>query len=79
MKRRAETFDRILEYAPSTFTAPQLRVLLRALVTIDAYGYTDDVATHYVGNDENEQQSAEEVLLSVADRLEDEHLTSRCS
>jgi ParB family chromosome partitioning protein len=72
MKRRAETFDRILEHAPSTLTAPQLRVLLRAFVTIDAYGYTEDVATNYVGDDENNQQSAEEILLSVADRLEDD-------
>jgi len=39
-----------------------------------AYGYTDDVATHYVGNDENNQQSAEEILLCVADRLEDDQL-----
>jgi ParB family chromosome partitioning protein len=38
MKRRAETFDRILEHAPSTFTAPQLRVLVRAFVSIDTYG-----------------------------------------
>jgi hypothetical protein len=28
-------------------------VLLRAFVTIDACGYTDNVATHYVGDDEN--------------------------
>jgi hypothetical protein len=74
MKRRSETFDRILEDAASAFTAPQLRVLLRAFITIDAYGYTDDVATHYVGNDENNQQSAEEILLCVADRLEDDEL-----
>jgi ParB family chromosome partitioning protein len=74
LRRRAETFDRILEHAPSTLTAPQLRVLLRAFVTIDAYGYTEDVATRYVGDDENNQQSAEEILLSVADRLEDDQL-----
>ena len=73
MKRRAETFTRILENAPLTFTAPQLRVLLRAFITIDAYGYADDVATHYVDN-ENHQQSAEELLLSVADRLENGQL-----
>jgi nucleotide-binding universal stress UspA family protein len=74
MTRRAETFDRILEHVPSSFPAPQLRVLLRAFVTIDACGYTDDVATHYVGDDENLQQRAEEILLSIADRLEDDQL-----
>ena len=74
MKRRSEIFTRILQNAPRTFTAPQLRVLLRAFITIDAHGYADDVATHYVDDHENNQQSAEEILLSVADRLEDDQL-----
>jgi ParB family chromosome partitioning protein len=29
---------------------------------------------HYMGNDESNQQSAEEILLSVPDRLEDDQL-----
>jgi ParB family chromosome partitioning protein len=37
-KDRAETFSRILENAPPTFTAPQLRVLLRTFITCDLYG-----------------------------------------
>jgi hypothetical protein len=32
MKQRAETLDHILDSAPATFTAPQLRVLIRALI-----------------------------------------------
>jgi hypothetical protein len=32
----------------------------------DGYDYIGDVATHYLGNDENSQQSAEELLLSFA-------------
>jgi ParB family transcriptional regulator, chromosome partitioning protein len=75
LKRRAESFNRILENAPAAFTAPQLRVLLRALVHIDPYQFTDDVAAHFVA-DENNQQTAEEVLTSVVDGLEDEKLTS---
>ena len=75
LKRRAESFNRILENAPAAFTAPQLRVLLRALVHIDPYQFTDDVAAYFVA-DENNQQTAEEVLTSVVDGLEDEKLTS---
>ena len=75
LKRRAESFNRILDNAPATFTAPQLRVLLRALVHIDPYQFTDDVAAHF-GTDENNQQTAEEVLTLVVDGLEDEKLTS---
>ena len=52
----------------------QLRVLLRALVHIDPYQFTDDVAAYFV-TDENNQQTAEEVLTSIVDGLEDEKLT----
>jgi len=75
LKRRAESFNRILDNAPAIFTAPQLRVLLRALVHIDPYQFIDDVAAYFV-TDENNQQTAEEVLTSIVDRLEDEKLTS---
>lgn len=71
LKRRTESFNRILDNAPTAFSGPQLRVLLRALINIGAYDFTDEVAAHFVGDDENNQQSAEEVLLSVMDGLED--------
>jgi ParB family chromosome partitioning protein len=74
LKRRTEAFNRILDNAPASFTGPQLRVFLRALINIDAYDFTDDVAAHFVGDDENNQQSAEEVLLSVMDGMEDDKL-----
>jgi ParB family chromosome partitioning protein len=76
MKQRAETFDRILDSAPVTFTATQLRVLLRALIHIDTYDFADDVAAHFISNDENNQQTGEEVLLSVIEGLEDDKLPS---
>jgi ParB family chromosome partitioning protein len=72
-KGRAETFRRILENVPASFTAPQLRVLLRAFITCDLYGQSDVVATHYAGEDDD-NQSSEEILLSVADRLEEVQL-----
>jgi ParB family chromosome partitioning protein len=74
LKRRTEAFNRILDNAPTTFNGPHLRVFLRALINIDAYDFTDDVAAHFVGDDENNQQSATEVLLSVLDGMEDDKL-----
>jgi len=44
------------------FSAAQLRVFLRALVTIDPYAF-DDVAEHLAANDDNNEQSSEEILL----------------
>ena len=44
------------------------------MIHIDPYDFIDDVAAHFVGDDENNQQGAEEVLLSVIDGLDDEKL-----
>jgi len=74
-KGRQETFERILANAPLVFTAPQLRVLLRALVNLDPYDFAEDVAAFYVGDDENNQQTPEEVLSFTIDTLPDEKLT----
>ena len=73
-KDRAETFNRILENVPATFTTPQLRVVLGAFITCDLYGQSDVVATHYAGEDDDNNQSSEEILLSVSDRLEEVQL-----
>jgi ParB family transcriptional regulator, chromosome partitioning protein len=73
-KRRTESFNRVLDNAPATFNGPHLRVLLRALIHIDPYDFIDDVAAHFVREDENNQQAGEEVLLSVIDQLDDEKL-----
>jgi ParB family chromosome partitioning protein len=74
LKRRTESFNRILDNAPATLNGPQLRVLLRALIHTDPYDFIDDVAAHFVGDDENNQQGVEEVLNSVIDQLDDEKL-----
>src|SRR3984885_7862362 len=76
LKRRTESFNRILDNAPANFNGPQLRVLLRALIHIDPYDFIDDVAAHFVGDDENNQQGGEEVLLSLLDGLDDNKLPS---
>ena len=73
-KARVSKFDRILDKAPAMFSAAQLRVFLRALVTIDPYAF-DDVAEQLAANDENNQQTSEEILLSTIDGLPDDKLT----
>jgi len=75
VKAREATFNRILENAPAMFTAAQLRVFLRALVNLDPYTLTDDVAEHFAGDNENNQQTAEEILLSAIDGLANDRLT----
>ena len=72
---RLATFDRILDNAPAIFTAAQLRVLLTALVNVDPYEFLDEVATYFAGDDENNQQSAEEVLSTTIAALPDCGLT----
>jgi len=76
LKARQATFDRILENAPAMFTAAQLRVFLRALCNLDPYTITDDVAEHFAGDNENNQQTAEEILASALSETPDEKLTS---
>src|SRR4030088_1064934 len=56
------------------FSAAQLRVFLRALATIDPYAF-DDVAEQLAANDENNEQTSEEILLSTIDGLPDDKLT----
>jgi len=73
-KARVSKFDRIIDKAPAMFSAAQLRVFLRALVNIDPYTF-DDVAEHLAANDENNEQSSEEILLSTIDGLPDDKLT----
>jgi ParB family chromosome partitioning protein len=57
------------------FTAAQWRAFLRALVNLDPYTFIDDVAEHFIGDNENNQQTAEEILLSTLDGLADDKLT----
>ena len=72
--QREATFERLIADAPETLTAPQLRTLLRALVNLDPYTFTDDLAEEIA--DENEKRSTEEVLLSVIDGTADGKLTA---
>jgi ParB family chromosome partitioning protein len=53
-----------------------LRVFLRALCNLDPYTITDDVVEHFAGDNENNQQTAEEILASALAEVPDEKLTS---
>ena len=70
---RVDTLDRIVENAPAMLSADQLRVLLAALVNLNP-AFVDDVAALIVGDDENNQQTADEVLASTVATLPDEKL-----
>ena len=74
---REATYNRILENAPATLSAAQLRVLLRAIVNLDPYTFADDLAEEISAEQENEpdHRSAEEVLLSTLDGTTDDKLT----
>jgi ParB family transcriptional regulator, chromosome partitioning protein len=74
-KDRTATFERILDQAPHTFTAAQLRAFLRLLVHIDPYNFLEEVSSHFAGNDENTQQADEEIVLAALDSTADDKLT----
>jgi ParB family chromosome partitioning protein len=74
-KTRQATFERVLENAPTMFSAAQLRVFLSALLNLDPYDYTEDVAEYFVGDDDSNQQTPEEVLSSTLAQLPDDKLT----
>lgn len=74
-KTRVATFERIIEHAPASFTAPQMRVFLRLLIEMEPYSYLEDVAAHFAQGDENTQQSDEEIVLAALEGTADEKLT----
>ena len=71
-KVRVATFERILENAPETLNATQLRVLLRAIVNLDPYTFADDLAEDIA--DVTDRRSPEEVLLATIDATADDKL-----
>jgi ParB family chromosome partitioning protein len=75
LKVRQATFERIIEEAPPAFNPAQMRVLLRALINLDPYTFADDLAEDIAADNENEQRSAEGVLLSAIDATADDKLT----
>ncbi len=75
-KKRETTFERIVAEAPPVFTSAQLRVILRALINLDPYTFADDLTTDISEDSDNDQRSAEEVLLAVIESTGDDKLTN---
>ncbi len=75
LKAPQATFERIVANAPPLFTAAQLRVFVRALIHLDPYTLTEDVAEHFAGDDENHQRTADEILAAALTQTLDEKLT----
>jgi ParB family chromosome partitioning protein len=73
-KARLATFERIIEHAPATFNATQMRLFLRLLIRLD-YSFLEEVAVQFANGDENTQQSDEEIVLAALDGTADEKLT----
>jgi ParB family chromosome partitioning protein len=76
LQARENAFNRILENAPATFTAPQLRVFLSALCNLDPYTITEDVAEYFAEENNDHRQTPEEILAAALSQTPDEKLTS---
>jgi ParB family transcriptional regulator, chromosome partitioning protein len=74
-KDRQAMFQRILDHAPAMFSASQLRVFLHALINLDPYSFTDDVAEHFAAEDQDHNTTSEEILRAAVDALADDKLT----
>ena len=72
-KTRLATVDSIVAHAPAMFSAAQLRTFLSALIHLDPYMF-EDIAEQHVADDENNQQSAEEILSVILASIPDDKL-----
>ncbi len=71
---RTATFERIIEHAPASFSAAQMRIFLRLFILMEPYSFLEEVASHFAG-DENRQQTDEEIVLEALTETADEKLT----
>jgi ParB family chromosome partitioning protein len=76
LQAREKTLNLILENAPPTFTAAQLRVFLSALCNLDPYTITEDVVEHFAEESNDHQQTPEEILAAALSKTPDAKLTS---
>jgi ParB family chromosome partitioning protein len=72
-KARVTTIERIVEHAPASFSAGQMRLFLRLLIHLD-YSFLEEVASHFANVDENSQQSDDEIVLAALGGTADEKL-----
>jgi ParB family chromosome partitioning protein len=70
---RVAKLNRMVDNAPQMFSTAQLRVLLTALVNLNPE-FIEGLASEIVGDDENNQQTADDVLASTIAALPDDKL-----
>jgi ParB family transcriptional regulator, chromosome partitioning protein len=75
LKARQTKFERILDHAPAMFSTSQLRVFLHALIHLDPYTFTDEVAEHFAAEEADHDKTSEEILTAAVDALTDDKLT----
>lgn len=73
-KARLATLERIIEQAPASFNAAQLRLFAELLLNLSPYGLFEEVAERFVGEDENHNKSDDEILTEVLAACADDKL-----
>lgn len=71
-KARIATLERIIEHAPQSFNAEQMRFFVSRVIQLD-YSFLEEVAAHFV--DQNTDLSDEEIVLAALKSAADEKLT----
>ena len=74
-KQREAAFERILENAPQSFTPVQLRVLLRAIIHLDPYTFSEFAEQLASEGAETQGNNREHVLFYALDKIPDEDLS----
>jgi ParB family chromosome partitioning protein len=74
-KARLGILERIVQQAPAAFNAAQLRLLVELLLNLSPYGLFEEVAEHFVGDDENHNKTDDEIVSEALDASADDRLT----
>jgi ParB family chromosome partitioning protein len=75
-KARVSTFERIIDQAPATLSADQMRLFLRLLVNLNPFEFLEEVAAHFANGDEESERTDEEIVRGAIGTTADEKLTS---
>lgn len=73
-KARLAALEQILEQAPASFNAAQLRLFAELLLNLSPYGLFEDVAENFAGNDENHNKTDDEILSEALAACADDKL-----
>ncbi|HEY4378977.1 MAG TPA: ParB/RepB/Spo0J family partition protein [Acidobacteriaceae bacterium] len=71
---RLATLESIVEHAPAAFDAVQLRLFVELLLHLSPYGLFEEVAEHFVGDNENNDKTEEEILSEALAACADDKL-----